>query len=559
MYNDIVELQKENSKIVMTTYRLHDVHIDFDIYGIKIYDYRIFCNYPYDLKSISCEVEQLDRMKADGYIYYTREPVVGDHSPLWSEPLIFERYFNLMEKFKEYKYAWLETVPFKLWQKFQRDPSDLNLYALLGACWSIMQKDLIMLGEKDYTKYESDEYKRIRDIFNIELGNYTLADKPEWTEEYVFNKYLKMLEMGKDVKIENLSKIPKFLIEKLKVERTNKALYSLLGAFASIIHKEKVKILNRSPEMGRIKSYLQFPSQSTLYMTGRCNLKCSFCRRQQIDMTQTGDMTLQVAKDIVTKFPFIQGYCLCGFGEVLLVKELIPIMKYLKKNGKYIGLITNGVLLSQRLLEIMHCIPQYINISVNAYDRESHENMSSTKTWDKVISGIKDCVKNKIETHLSFVVSHYNWDKVPFYLKLTKELRAKAVLHNLLPHDFDTNKEFLKDALTYDDIPMINKMKKDINADICIRWPILIGEKIERNCQSPWNMLGFDASGNISTCMSIEEPNSKNGNMYEHVVWHNDYANRMRESITGEQLNMCKHCFRNYEKPGNDGLTEYNI
>jgi hypothetical protein len=164
MYKYVVTEEKRDPKVAMCAFRLLDIHINFAIFGIKIYRSDIFKSYPYNLKSMSCEVEQLDRIKADGYCYLSPLTIVGKHSPLWTNELIFERYLNLMEKYKEFKYEWMEELPRKLFEIFQKDPTELNLYALLGAHTSIANARKLQLGEKDFTK-KRPEYKKLQTLF----------------------------------------------------------------------------------------------------------------------------------------------------------------------------------------------------------------------------------------------------------------------------------------------------------------------------------------------------------------------------------------------------------
>lgn len=152
MYNGIKE---SDTKTAMLAYQLKEVHFDYDIWGVKIYKYEIFQKYPYNLKCLSCEVEQLDRLTADGYEYKCLPIMVGQHSPYWTNKDIYERYFNLMEKFKKYHYTWLENVFMKLWRKLQKDPSELNLHALLGAYTSLISEN-IKEEEKDYIKVRKE-------------------------------------------------------------------------------------------------------------------------------------------------------------------------------------------------------------------------------------------------------------------------------------------------------------------------------------------------------------------------------------------------------------------
>ncbi len=146
-----------------TCFQLLDVHLDFKLYGVKIYDYEVFKKYPYNLDHPSCEVEQMKRMRLDGYVFddeqALREEVVGKHSPNWTEEGIFERYYNLMEKFKLYKYVWLERLPKKLFNAFRKNPTIVNFYAIAGALSSIYS-DNKMEEEKDVRKKRID-FKRV--------------------------------------------------------------------------------------------------------------------------------------------------------------------------------------------------------------------------------------------------------------------------------------------------------------------------------------------------------------------------------------------------------------
>ena len=145
----------------MVCFMLKDVHPGVPIYGVKVYKHAVCKDFPYNLQHGSCEVEQLDRLKTAGYRYELQEEVLGDHAPRWSPPLIFERYLNLMEKFKDYGYSWLEALPARLWERLRENPSEENLYALLGAFTSILSEKKLLTGEKDFT-HRRREYDLIR-------------------------------------------------------------------------------------------------------------------------------------------------------------------------------------------------------------------------------------------------------------------------------------------------------------------------------------------------------------------------------------------------------------
>lgn len=161
IYNTLVSSNKNTS---IVAYMLKDVHLNFNIYGVKGYKHDILEEYPYNLKIISCEVEQMKRMEKDGYKTDMIETVVGLHSPKWTPELIYERYFDLMEKWKVYKYHWMGKLPYKLLQIYKQDPSDINFYALAGSMYSLSSSEPIRNREKDYTIQE-DNFKTIKSLY----------------------------------------------------------------------------------------------------------------------------------------------------------------------------------------------------------------------------------------------------------------------------------------------------------------------------------------------------------------------------------------------------------
>ena len=159
-------LERSDINISTISYMLKDVHLDFNLYGVKGYKHFILKNYPYNLEIISCEVEQIKRLKNDGYDTLMIPKVVGHHSPEWTEDIIFERYFDLMEKWKNFKYHWLDELPSKLLQIFRNDPSDINFYALMGAMTSLSNPEKIRKREKNF-EIEDENFLKIKQMIEI--------------------------------------------------------------------------------------------------------------------------------------------------------------------------------------------------------------------------------------------------------------------------------------------------------------------------------------------------------------------------------------------------------
>ena len=157
-------IKRTDRTVCMVSHMLTDIHLGMDIFGVKIYKHDIMINYPYNLQVISCEKEQMIRLEKGGYVVQMIEKSIGKHSPKWTPELIYERYFDLMEKWKIYKYDWMGRLPHKLLQIYKQDPSDINFYALAGSMYSMSSVEPIRKREKNFTKQE-DNFKTIKSLY----------------------------------------------------------------------------------------------------------------------------------------------------------------------------------------------------------------------------------------------------------------------------------------------------------------------------------------------------------------------------------------------------------
>jgi GR25 family glycosyltransferase involved in LPS biosynthesis len=188
IYDRLIITEDNISTVV---HMLNDKHLDFDIYGIKGYKHKIMKNYPYNLEIISCEVEQMTRLQNDGFETLMYSEVVGYHSPKWTPELIYERYFDLMEKWKVFKYDWLSELPAKLMEIFKLDPSDINLFALMGSMTSISNESTIRNREKNFLIKDKNFEIIEKMVVSKEEFKFIRNDKKSNTPQVLDKKYVK--------------------------------------------------------------------------------------------------------------------------------------------------------------------------------------------------------------------------------------------------------------------------------------------------------------------------------------------------------------------------------
>jgi hypothetical protein len=165
MYKDIKLASKNTSMIV---YRLHDQHLNFDIQGVKIYKHEIFKQYPYNLNTLSCEMEQLNKMKNAGYVYQEIDTVLGEHSPYWNDELIFDRYFIFMQKHD------FKKLPSDVFETYRKNPTKLNWYAVLGSICGVLIKD--MKRDKEFDK-KNPSFLKLKEYFDS--VEFKVEEKPK--------------------------------------------------------------------------------------------------------------------------------------------------------------------------------------------------------------------------------------------------------------------------------------------------------------------------------------------------------------------------------------------
>lgn len=488
LYNKI---KYASDKVAMVAYELHDTHLDFDLYGIKIYNNEIYKQFPLKQNTFSGSLIQIDEVKQAGYTWLNEKGILGLHSPKWTNELIFSRYYDLMDKYKEKKYKWMGELPKKLLEMFKKESNELNLYALLGC--------LINLLCNKNKPIEKDDSKKNQYFINLEkiLNSQTL--------EFTYQKPIEPL--------------PNFNIFKqsLSVTRT-----------------------------------LNNPTTATLSMSSKCNQKCTFCYRQSNTVEQAEDMSIERIKEVRIAFPNVDSFCLCGMGEPLLNKNLDSIFQYLHEQKIVYGLITNGILLKEKMPLISIYKPSYVSVSLNAPNQDLHTQVTEVENkFEQILDGIRLCIRHKITTQLTYVCNKNNLQYIEDFLKLANSLNVLGVhLFNILPHHLIDNKnvqEYLSIVLTTKDQWLINNLKQLPYTNLILSYPVLIDlDNSKRNCQFPWKKFSVNGNGSISICNSVFPPDKKNGNINDKDVWNGDYCTKFREAFLNDTPLACRLCFRNF-------------
>jgi len=159
LYETIV---KEPSNVMMVALPLLDIHLNQAIVGVKIFRTKIVREFPYQ-ESAACEMDQLDRAAEAGYTFKVYGKLldnlsdcIGWHGNQLMQPRherdLFARYKRLFERYRldPEKMGWLIKWPQEFLERYQRNPTQGNLFALLGAASGLTSDLSKATTEKDY-------------------------------------------------------------------------------------------------------------------------------------------------------------------------------------------------------------------------------------------------------------------------------------------------------------------------------------------------------------------------------------------------------------------------
>jgi len=294
------------------------------------------------------------------------------------------------------------------------------------------------------------------------------------------------------------------------------------------------------------RPHLKTPTTCTLYMTARCNLDCTACRRSVLGITPAPDMTLAVLDRTMSLYPDIKSFCIAGFGEPTLCPAFPDIVDLLKCRNRYVGVITNGVEVDNFFR--LGTAPDYISISLYGCDNASYASHCGLPAFDRVIRNYRLLRRRFGNVGFSFIVTKHNLDILRELLTHLDRLEPSFLhLVNYLAYDV-SNPEEIRRIITTADTDLIERIDALAAPRSYIRLkPIYIDpRRPSYNCRSYCNLLNVDGNGNIGGCQRQNPPDRRYGNIFvDKDPFNSPQMVSLRTSVeNGEHAHeQCRYCF----------------
>lgn len=247
------------------------------------------------------------------------------------------------------------------------------------------------------------------------------------------------------------------------------------------------------------------PMHATIEVTNKCNLKCKHCyleaspeKKKMLSLEKFKKVLHELEENMVVNIEFTGG-------ELFVNPEIYEILKLAYQKFTIVGILTNGVVLKDDVLDLLvqNKDRTVVNVSVDSTDSNIHDQFRGVPgSFEKTYANIKRMTEKGITVRMASSIFKENMWEIDKLAQLALELGAKVFSFNFV-EEFGRGNSLYKNA--YQDInateyfAYLNAVIKKYERII----PIQQGEEIlgKRNCGAGTNSIVIDAEGKIRPCV----------------------------------------------------------
>lgn len=309
---------------------------------------------------------------------------------------------------------------------------------------------------------------------------------------------------------------------------------------------------------------LDCPEKLYLDITEDCNLYCKMCRdKLEINgRTMPLDLFCRLVHETA---PYVKSYSLFNWGEPLIAHDFRERVKYVnaeKRADCTVDISTNGMLLTDDMIDFLRSNDVIVTISFDAADKETFEKIRCGAKFDRICGNIQRLtaaytgVPARNAPGIYTSIQKDNQAQLLDIAKLVHSLGVKRVGYGLVttpieyaPDDSNVLRtEIEKTAAYLDEHQMLNDL-----------YPTRIGNYlwwgnqyihmehfvVDCSCNAPMNSASIAYNGDVFLCCNV---GALAGNVLETSfldVWKSKIYNELREAVNSDSImpTRCKQCW----------------
>ena len=330
---------------------------------------------------------------------------------------------------------------------------------------------------------------------------------------------------------------------------------------------------------GWMKGKINFPHSIELAPTLRCNLNCLFCWRYGKGRIKSEELTTEEYSRIIRESASmgVKEIRIIGGGEPLMRKDIIAIMKEIKKFGIHGYVCTNGTLFSRERIErLVRMGWDHVKISIHGSNAKTHDKLvGKDGAFKKSVSALKTFVQmrrkfgtKKPRLEIGLVLVNRNYKEVPKLFELANNIGIESIfiepitvytpMGEKLVLNEHQSKEFVEIAKSV--FKEFNDLETNINFFFETKAHEYTGHMDElilkastsehqnkflnAACYEPWYRMGIRVDGTVCPCGFYDvgsKENVREKNLRE--IWMGEYFQERRKQILEGRLPVhCRKC-----------------
>lgn len=279
------------------------------------------------------------------------------------------------------------------------------------------------------------------------------------------------------------------------------------------------------------------------HVTERCNLRCSHCYQ---DSYNGADSSLSVLLGILRQFedmlrspwedpaaspgaqpslskgcsrtvelprnmPPIRGHVSVTGGEPFLREDLFELLEALatRKDFFTFGILTNGTLIDRATARRLKSLnPAFVQVSVEGA-RAMHDEIRGRGSYELTVTGLKNLVREKIPTYISFTAHRANFRDFSHAALLGRKLGvARVWADRVIPTGKESGQEALLPEETLEFVTIMKKAREEARSAWFNRTEIAMHRALQflggggapYRCSAGASLLAIDSDGTLYPC-----------------------------------------------------------
>lgn len=308
--------------------------------------------------------------------------------------------------------------------------------------------------------------------------------------------------------------------------------------------------------------YVPPPVEAALFLTRRCNSRCTMCNfwKYPSDKEElTTKQVLRILDELADMGVIVLS--LSAEGEMTLRKDLPEIIRRTKQNRFLYSINSNFLNISDNIAQLFLRYPPYqITVGIDTLNPEKYTSIRGIEDGvSRILSAIDKLIKIGIcDIVLGTVILHNNIDDLIELVDYTIKNGLKGIRFTAF-QSFGFGKKWSQEELKlYTNPEFQNKLKEVITTLIqmkkngapiinSIPYLAMIPNSFMQDsffpvfCHIPWRRIHVYSNGDVSLCQVMEEK-AVIGNIKEDSLrnlWHSKKANKVRKVVKNKVCGGC--------------------